>query len=111
MEEAHRIVVEKAGHIAAKGRVQYNKKVGTSELKQGDRVLAKNLLEKDRQGKLRSSWENTIHEVVDRKDPSNSVYTVTPLHIIICFCHVHIYHMKLEQKMSNADQHLKFLVR
>ena len=79
MEEAHRIAAEKAGHSAEKGRMQYNKKVRTSELKQGDRVLVKNLLEKGGPGKLRSFWENTIYEVVERKDPNNAVYTVKPL--------------------------------
>ena len=78
MEEAHRIAAERAGHSAAKGRKQYDKKVRTSELKRGDRVLVKNLLEKGGPGKLRSFWE-TIYEVVDRKDPNNAVYTVKPL--------------------------------
>ena len=79
MEGAHRIAAERAGHSAVKGREQYDKKVRTSELKQGDRVLVKNLLEKGGPGKLRSFWENTIYEVVDRKDPNNAVYTVKPL--------------------------------
>ena len=61
--------------------MQYNKKVRTSELKQGDRVLVKNLREKSGPGKLRSFWENTIYEVVDQKDPNNSVYTIKPLHM------------------------------
>ena len=36
MEEAYRIAAERAGQSAAKGRKQYDKKVRTSELKQGD---------------------------------------------------------------------------
>ena len=81
MEEAHRIAVEKARHSAAKGRIQYNKKVRASELDQRDRVLVKNLLEKGGPGKLRSFWENTIYIAIDQKDPNSSVYTVKPLHM------------------------------
>ena len=78
MEEAQRIVPEKTVHSAAKGRVQYNKKVRISELKRGDTILVKNLLEKRGPGQLRLYWEKTIYEVVDRKDQNNAVYTVKP---------------------------------
>ena len=81
MQDAHRLAADKAGHSATKSRMQYNKKFRTSELKQGDRVLVKNLLEKGGPGNLRSFWENTIYEVVAGKDPNNSVYTVKPLHM------------------------------
>ena len=50
-----------------------------SELKRGDRVLVKNLLEKGGLEKLRLFQENTIYEVGDRNDPHNAVCTVKPL--------------------------------
>ena len=78
MKEAYKIAAEKAAISTAAGRDEYNKKVRTSDLKPGDRVLVKNVLEKGGPGKLRSFWEDKVYIVMNRKDPLNAVYEVRP---------------------------------
>ena len=78
MKEAYKIAAEKAAISTAAGRDEYNKKVRTSNLKPGDRVLVKNVLERGGPGKLRSFWEDKVYIVMNRKDPLNSVSEVRP---------------------------------
>ena len=78
MTDAYRIAAEKAGQCAAHGREEYNRKARSSELKPGDRVLVKNVVERGGPGKLRSFWEEKIYIVLNRKDPNSAVYEVGP---------------------------------
>ena len=78
MKEAYTIAAEKAGISTAAGRDGYNKKVRTSDLKPGDRVLVQNVLERGGPGKLRSFWEDQVYVVMNRRDPLNAVYEVRP---------------------------------
>ena len=78
MEEAHKIVAEKAGHCAARGRDRYNAKVWSSDLKPGDRVLVKNFAERSGPGKLRSFWEDKIYIIKNRKGPNSPFYEIKP---------------------------------
>eukprot|EP00794_Sanderia_malayensis_P010373 gene10373-biopygen8509 len=76
MEEAYKIAAEKSGQSMQKGRERYNERAFATELKPGDRVLVKRLLERGGPGKLRSFWENQVYVVLRRPDPHNAVYEV-----------------------------------
>ena len=66
MEEAYRIASKAAQTRAAQGKQQYDKKVRSSVLKPGDRVLVKNLTPCGGPGKLRSYWEQQVYKVISR---------------------------------------------
>ena len=55
----------------------YNKKVKSTEIRIGDDVLLRNHKEKGGTGKLRSHWERTVYQVVD-KDDKLPVFTIKP---------------------------------
>ena len=55
---------------AAHGQEEDNRKARTSELKPGDCVLVKYVVERGRPGKLRSFWEEKTYVVLNRKDPT-----------------------------------------
>ena len=57
-----------------RGKAQYNKRVRSSTLEPGDRVLVRNLTPRGGPGKLRSFWEEKVHVVVKRKAPDSPVY-------------------------------------
>lgn len=57
-----------------RGKTQYNKRVRSSVLEPGDRVLVRNLTPRGGPGKLRSYWEEKVHVVVKRKAPDSPVY-------------------------------------
>ena len=78
MTDAYRIAAEKIGQCAAHGREEYNRKARSSDLKPGDRVLVKNVIERGGPGKLRSFWEEKIYIVLNRKGPNAAVYEVRP---------------------------------
>ena len=78
LTEAYKIASEKTMISTAAGRDDYNKKVRSSDLKPGDRVLVKNVLDRGGPGKLRSFWEDKVYIVLNRKDPMNAVYEVCP---------------------------------
>ena len=63
---------------AQKGKEQYDKKVNSSVLIPGDRVLVHNLTPRGGPGKLRSFWEQDIYIVVTRMGPESPVYKVRP---------------------------------
>ena len=63
---------------AQKGKEQYDKKVNSSLLIPGDRVLVRNLTPCSGPGKLRSFWEQDIYIVVTRMGPESPVYKVRP---------------------------------
>ena len=55
----------------------YNKKVKSTDIKIGDDVLLRNHKEKGGTGKLRSHWERTVYNVID-KDEKLPVFTIRP---------------------------------
>ena len=78
MHEAYKLAAQSAGKNARRGKKQYDKKVRSSVLQPGDRVLIRNLTPRGGPGKLRSHWEQQIHVVIRRKNPESPVYDVEP---------------------------------
>lgn len=69
---------EKSQQSGVKGKRAYDRRVCSSELHPGDRVLVRNLSKRAGPGKLRSHWEEKIYVVVTRKGTDSPVYTVKP---------------------------------
>ena len=78
LEEAYQIVSTKMKARVQKSKEQYHKKVNSSLLIAGDRVLVRNLTPRSGPGKLRSFWEQDIYIVVTRMGPESPVYKVRP---------------------------------
>ena len=60
---------------AESGKLQYDKKVHSTALEPGDRVLVRNLSERGGPGKIRSRWEQDVYTVVKRQS-ERPVYIV-----------------------------------
>ena len=78
MEEAYRIASKVTQARAAQGKQQYDKKVRSSVLEPGDRVLVKNLTPHGGPGKLRSYWKLQVYKVISRMGADSPVYKVKP---------------------------------
>ena len=74
-------VTEEAYRIASKaeqGKQQSDKKVRSSILEPGDRVLVKNLTPRGEPAKLRSHWEQQVYKVISRIRAYSPVHKVEP---------------------------------
>ena len=78
LKEAYDIVRKNAARAAEHNKKQYDKKVKTSVLNAGDRVLVRNLSERGGPSKLRAYWEDIIHKVVHRVGENSAIYEVQP---------------------------------
>lgn len=78
MQEAYTLASKSARQAANKGKKQSNKRVRSTVLSPGDRVLVRNLTPRGGPGKLRAFWEDEIHVVVARKNPESPVYDIKP---------------------------------
>ena len=78
MHKAYELARRNAKSSAAKGKKNYDKSLRSSVLQKGDRVLVRNLSERDGPGKLRSFWEKKVHVVTQRMGENSPVYEVVP---------------------------------
>ncbi len=78
MSEAYEIANEKCAQNRTRGKQYYDRRIRSSELRPGDRVLVRNLSKRGKPCKLRSHWEEEIHVVVARRGEDSPVYTVKP---------------------------------
>ncbi|CAB3997936.1 Hypothetical predicted protein [Paramuricea clavata] len=76
MKEAYAKVSNLASKNASRGKKQYDRKVRSTVLQPGDRILVRNLTPRGGPGKLRSFWENEVHVVLSTKGPDSPVYNV-----------------------------------
>lgn len=76
MKEAYDIARENIKKSKEKGKKNYDKHLRSTILKEGDRVLVRNLGERGGPGKIRSYWEKDIHIVTRRLSPDAPVYEV-----------------------------------
>ena len=67
MEEAFRLANNHIDKAANYNKQHYDKKVRGEEVNVGDQVLVRNMREREGAKKLRSHWERTIFEVVEKK--------------------------------------------
>ena len=78
MQEAYSLASKLASESASRGKKNYDKRVRSSVLQVGDRVLVRNLTPRGGPGKLRAFWDDDIHVVVARKGEGSPVYEVRP---------------------------------
>ena len=79
MEEACQVARENMGKVAEWNKKSYDRKAGAEEISVGDRVLMQNCREKGGTGKLRSYWEESIFEVVEKRADA-PVYRIRNIH-------------------------------
>ena len=79
MEEACQIAKENMEKAAEGNKKNYDRKAGADELTVGDHVLMQNCREKGGTGKLRSYWEESIFEVVEKRVDA-PVYRIRNIH-------------------------------
>ena len=78
MQESFSLVSKSGMKSAIRGKRNYDKRVRSSALQVGDRVLAHHLTLRGGPGKLRAFWEDEIHVVIARKGEGSPVYDVRP---------------------------------
>ena len=76
MKEAYAKASNLASKNASRGKKQYDKKVRSTVLQPGERVLVRNLTPRVGLGKLRSFWKDEVHVVLSRKGTDGRVYDV-----------------------------------
>ncbi len=64
MQESHEIAIENVRKAALRSKKHYDRKLGSTTLYPGDRILVRNLTPRVGMGKLCNHWEETIHTVV-----------------------------------------------
>ena len=76
MQEAYSLALKSATKSAIRGKRNYEKRVRSSALQVGDRVLVCNVTPRSGPGKLRAFWEDEIHVVIAKRGEGSPVYDV-----------------------------------
>ena len=74
MKEAYDIAAKRSQPSQQQNKENYDTKVRSTVLQEGDRVVVRNLTERGGPGKLRSFWEKDIHRIVKRLGDHSPVY-------------------------------------
>ena len=77
MKSAYEIAANQSNETALRNEKIFNRRARSSVLSDGDRVLIRNLRERDGPGKLRSFWEDVVYRIVERKG-EGPVYVIEP---------------------------------
>ena len=78
MKEAYKIAADKTEKRKKTDQRRVNRKAVLQELQPGSRVLIRNLSERGGPGKIRSYWEQQVHQIIDHKGNTGVVYAVRP---------------------------------
>lgn len=78
MKEAYEIARESVKKSGERSKKNYDRKLRSTVLTPGDRVLVRNLTPRGGTGKLRNHWEDAIHIVVKRIKEDLPIYEVQP---------------------------------
>ena len=78
MQEAYDITRENARRAAERGKRNYDNKVRSSVLEEGDRILVRNMTPRAGTGKLCCHWEDCIYKVVHQVNKYLPIYEVVP---------------------------------
>ena len=77
VKEAYALASKRSEYSSdLKRKKQYSRRVNSSVLQPGDRVLVRNVSERGGSGKLRCGCGDTIHQVVERKGKDSPVYEI-----------------------------------
>lgn len=76
MSEAYQVAHNKTQLQREKAKKHYDTKVHSSVLRPNDRVLVRNLKQRNGPGKLRAHWEDKVYKVVRRRGDDSPVYEV-----------------------------------
>ena len=78
MQQAYTLASQRMGQAAERRKGYYDRKVRSTVLQKGDRVLVRSLAPPGGPGKLHPYWEEIVYKVVKQKDESLPVYVVAP---------------------------------
>lgn len=78
MQEAYEITREKARRSADRGKRNYDNKVRSCVVQEGDHILVRNMTPRGGTGKLCSHWEDCIYKVVRQVNRDLPIYEVVP---------------------------------
>lgn len=76
MQEAYEITTANAKKCAEKSKRNYDSKVRSSVLHEGDRVLVRNLTPRGGTGQLQNHWEDCVHKVIRQVGKDMPIYEV-----------------------------------
>lgn len=78
MQEAFEIAKANERKCADRSKKNYDGKIRSSVLHEGDRVLVRNMTPRGGTGKLRNHWEDCIHRVIRQVGKNMPIYEVLP---------------------------------
>ena len=77
LEDAYKLALQESSKKAQRNKKRHDVRVKQNDLQKGDRVLVRNLGFKGPH-KLADRWNDTVHVVLERKNPDMPVYRLKP---------------------------------